>query len=66
MPGCKPPLRFQLKSKDKLNVVLREDAGSGWEADLVRNIEVRMYSENSPLFIIRNRQFVYFVFLPKR
>ena len=58
MPGCKPPLKFQLENKDKLNAVLREDAGSGWEADLVRNIEVCMYSENSPLFIILNRQFI--------
>ena len=52
MAECKPPSKFQLENEDKLYAVLEEVKGSGWKADLVRNIEVCMYSENSPLFII--------------
>ena len=51
MTGCKPPSKFQLENEDKLNAVLGEDKGSGWEAHFVRNIEVHIYSETSPLFI---------------
>ena len=40
MAKCKSPSKFELGNKDKLNAVLAEDRGSGWEASFMRNSEV--------------------------
>ena len=64
MAECKPPSKFQLGKKDKLNAVLGEDKGSGWEAHFVRNIEVCIQRIPSCLYIL-NRQFDFVYFLQK-